>query len=339
MITLSELGEKLGLPVVGDGALIVTGVSAPEAEEKRPGSICVVWDKRSPRMENMPPGVMMIGRPELFKPGMSGLASGDPRGVLPALLPLFAPPRTDKRGIHWAAAVAKGAHVSNAAWVGPMCVVEDGASIGNGARLLSSVFVGSGASIGDGTVIEPNVSIMQGVRIGKNCVVHANTAIGCDGFGFLPGPDGLVKIPQIGGVEVGDDVEIGACCAIDRGAIGDTVVGDGTKIDNHVQIGHNVKIGRHCVICAMSGIAGSSVVEDGVTIAVQVGVTDHARIGAGATLAGRAGVTNDVPPGLVVSGFPARPHGEAKRAQVLAMRLPELYERIRRLERLNKIEP
>ena len=131
-------------------------------------------------------------------------------------------------------------------------------------------------------------------------------------------------------------MEIGACSTIDRGTIGDTVIGDGTKIDNHVQIGHNVRIGRHCVICSMTGIAGSSVVEDGVTISVQVGITDHVRIGKGAILAGRAGVTGDIPAGAVVSGFPARAHNEAKKAQVLSTRLPELYERLKRLERLHK---
>jgi UDP-3-O-[3-hydroxymyristoyl] glucosamine N-acyltransferase len=145
--------------------------------------------------------------------------------------------------------------------------------------------------------------------------------------------EAVLKIPQLGNVVVGDEVEIGACTTIDRGTIGDTVIGDGTKIDNHVQIGHNVRIGKNCIICAMSGIAGSSVVEDGVTVSAQAGITDHVRVGKGATLGGRAGVTNDVLPGAVVSGFPARPHNEAKRAQILTIRLPELYERLRSLER------
>jgi UDP-3-O-[3-hydroxymyristoyl] glucosamine N-acyltransferase len=176
---------------------------------------------------------------------------------------------------------------------------------------------------------------MEGTRIGKNCLLHASCVLGCDGFGFLPSPKGAVKIPQIGHVIVGDDVEIGACTAIDRGTIGDTMIGGGTKIDNHVQIGHNVQIGRHCVICAMTGIAGSSVIEDGVTVSGQSAITDHVRVGKGAILGGRSGVTKDLAEGSVVSGFPARPHGEVKRAQMLSIRLPELYERVKRLERLS----
>jgi UDP-3-O-[3-hydroxymyristoyl] glucosamine N-acyltransferase len=180
---------------------------------------------------------------------------------------------------------------------------------------------------------------MDGTRVGKNCFLHAGCVLGCDGFGFLPSPAGILKIPQIGKVVVGDDVEIGACTTIDRGTIGDTIIGSGTKIDNHVQVGHNVRIGRHCIICSMSGIAGSSIVEDGVTVSAQVGVTDHVRVGKGATLGGRAGVTNDIPEGAVVSGFPARPHSQARRTQVLTTRLPELYERVRRLETLNNLVP
>ncbi|GHS95932.1 UDP-3-O-acylglucosamine N-acyltransferase [Synergistales bacterium] len=338
-ITLKELGEKLGLELVGDGSKVINGVCAPY--DANPDSLCVIWDTKNTRLDEAVP---VLGRSDFFDDAnRSGLVSADPRLVLPALLSLFTRIVEHRSGVHPSAVVSPLAAVSPDAWVGPMCVLESGAVIGALARLDAGVYVGQDVFVGEKTVIESQAVLMPGTRVGKDCLLHAHCVIGCDGFGFIPtaspdSPSGrkIIKIPQIGNTVIEDNVEIGAFTAIDRGAIGDTIIGSGTKIANHVQIGHSVKIGRDCIICSMSGVGGSSVVEDGVTISVQAGVNDHVRIGKGALLGGRTGAANDVEPGAVVSGFPARPHNEARKALVLAARLPDIYERVKNLERITK---
>ncbi|MDR3231100.1 MAG: UDP-3-O-(3-hydroxymyristoyl)glucosamine N-acyltransferase [Synergistaceae bacterium] len=333
-LRLSELARKLNLGVVGDGDPFVRGVASPG--EGGTDVLCVIWDEK--HLALVKTDVPILGRPEFFSDGRSGLVSENPRTLLPPLLAIFEPPRPALRGVHPSAVVAPDARISDDAWIGPCCVVESGAEVASGAYLVAGVCVGQEVYIGANTVLEPHVVLMRGTRVGANCLLHGGCVLGCDGFGFIRSETGIVKIPQIGNVVVEDDVEIGACSSIDRGTVGDTVVGRGTKIDNQVQIGHNVRLGRDCLICAMSGVAGSSVVEDGVTISAEVGVTDHVRVGRGALLGGRSGVTNDIPDGAVVSGFPARSHREARRALVLSTHLPELFERVRRLERRGRDE-
>lgn len=332
LASICEILKDEKISVVGNSKHIINKIASPKDADKN--SLCVIWDKKA--LENLNAEVPIAGPQKLFLnengQGRDGLICDSPRALLPKLIALFSEPLEKKRGIDSSAVVSPGAKVYGA-YIGACAVVEAGAIICEGAEIHAGAFVGKNCFVGSNTVIEPRAVLVSDVKVGKNCLIHSGAVIGCDGFGFVREKGIVVKIPQTGGVTIGDDVEVGACTTIDRGAMDDTTIGDGTKIDNHVQIGHNVKIGKHCIICSMSGIAGSSVLEDYVTVSVQVGITDHVTIGQGATLAARTGVTNDIPAGALISGFPARPHNAAKRALVLAADLPLMSRRLRLLEK------
>jgi UDP-3-O-[3-hydroxymyristoyl] glucosamine N-acyltransferase len=211
-------------------------------------------------------------------------------------------------------------------------VIGNNVKIDDLVQLEANVYIDDGCVIGKGTVIESNVSIRRS-QIGKNVVLHSNCVIGCEGFGFIPTPSGIVKIPQTGSVVIGDNVEIGACSAVDCGTIGNTVIGEGTRIDNHVQIGHNCKIGKNCIFCGKVGIAGSVTVGENVIFAAEAASRDHVKIGSNAQIAGRSGITRDIPSGVTVSGFPAQDHKKELKQQAYVARLSKLYERVKELEK------
>ena len=337
--TLAEICEKLQdekISISGNPKHLIKKIASPKDADKN--SLCVVWDKKA--FEKLNPKSAIAGLQKFFDREKEnngiirdGLVCDTPRALLPKLLALFADKTEKLKGVHPSAVILSGAKVSENAYVGPCAVIQSGAVVESGAEIHSGASIGKNCKIGENSIIEPNAVLAANVKIGKNCLIHSGAIIGCDGFGFVRENGIIVKIPQTGGVTIGDDVEVGACTTIDRGAMDDTLIGDGTKIDNHVQIGHNVKIGKHCIICSMSGIAGSSVLEDYVTVSVQVGITDHVTIGTGTTLAARTGVTNDIPANSLVSGFPARPHNAAKRALVLAADLPLMSRKLRLLEK------
>lgn len=252
--------------------------------------------------------------------------------VLSALAPAAARPAP---GVHATAFVDAAAKVDRAATVGPLCVVGPGAEVGAGAVLVASVTIGARAKVGAGSVLHPGVVVGDRCIVGESCILQPGVKIGADGFGYIPGKDGIVKIPHIGNVVIGRQVEIGANTCIDRAKFGSTSVGDGTKIDNLVQIGHNCRVGRHCLICGQCGLSGSVTVGDGVILAGGVGVADNLTIGAGARIGASSGVMNDIPAGESWLGSPAMPIRDA--AQNYAM-FRDLAKHIRELRRQLKAE-
>ena len=336
-LTLGEIALKLKGRIVGEPLAEVRKPASPKSAVE--GDICAVWEAAD--FDGLKPGVFVLASVDIFasRPDLEGVLVKDPRAAFPELLALYVP-ETARQGVHPSAVVSPEARVSPGAWVGPLCIVEDGAVIEEGVQLRANVFVGAGCHLGAETVVEPGAVLLERVRTGKKCLIHSGAFLGCDGFGILPPAEGNppVKIPQLGGVVLGDEVEIGACSTVDRGTLDDTVVGSFTKVDDHVHIAHNAIIGENCILVAMTGIAGSAVLEDNVTMAARSGVRDHARIGAGATVAAYGGAVKDVLPGAVVSGFPARDHRENFRVQAAQQRLPELLQRVKNLERRAKKE-
>jgi UDP-3-O-[3-hydroxymyristoyl] glucosamine N-acyltransferase len=243
------------------------------------------------------------------------------------------------RGVHATAAVSPTARLGRDAAVGAYAVIEDDAEIGEGSVISSFCFVGKGTRIGRRTLLYPHVTVREQVSVGDGCIIHSGAVIGADGFGFVTVEGEHHKVPQVGTVEIQDAVEIGANVTIDRARFNKTVVGRGTKIDNLVQIAHNVVVGEHCLIVAQAGISGSTVIGNGVTIAGQAGLTGHISVGDGAIIAAQAGVTKPVRAGTLVSGYPAQDHDTAKRINAYVQGLPKMHEELKRLKaRIEELE-
>jgi UDP-3-O-[3-hydroxymyristoyl] glucosamine N-acyltransferase len=234
------------------------------------------------------------------------------------------PPVTFTPGIHPTAVVAASARLGKDVSVQPHAVIEDGVVIGDRTVIGAGNYIGHESRVGADCRFYANISLRERTVVGDRVILHSGVVLGADGFGYEQVNGTHKKIPQVGNVEIGDDVEIGANSAIDRGRFGRTRIGKGTKIDNLVQIGHNCVIGEHCIICGLVGIAGSTIIGDHVTLAGQVGVAGHLTIGDKSIIMAQAGVTKDVPPGSIMLGAPAVPHKEFKRVNAAIQRLPEI---------------
>jgi UDP-3-O-[3-hydroxymyristoyl] glucosamine N-acyltransferase len=329
--TLRALAEALGAVLDGDPDVVVSGVAPLHGAG--PEQISFLTDGRYREAARTSRAAAFLAPDDAGELPGPVLRSRSPKLALIELLRLFYPESSAPPGIHATAVVAADAYVDPSASVGALTVVEAQAVVRAGARIFPLVYVGRGAEIGEASVLYPHVVIRDGVRIGRRVIIHPGAVLGADGFGYAFDGAAHRKIPQVGGVIVEDDVEIGANATIDRSTIGDTVIGQGVKIDNLVQIGHNVEVGDHSVIAAQTGIAGSSRVGRGTVIGGQAGIADHVTIGDGAMLGARSAALGDLDGGQPYMGIPARPAGEARRIWAAESRLPRLLRRVLELER------
>ena len=335
--TLGALAAALGAALEGDPDRVITGV-AP-LESAGPDHIAFLTDPRyRERAKTSRAGAFLVPLDTVDVPAPT-LRTAAPQDALIDLLLLFHPPVSPTPGIHPTAVVAADACVDATAAIGALAIVGAGARIAASVRLHPLVYVGADAEVGEGSELYPHVVVRERVSLGRRVIVHAGAVIGSDGFGYVPGPDGHRKIPQVGTVIIEDDVEIGANSAIDRAMLGATIVRRGTKIDNLVQVGHNVEIGERSILVAQVGISGSSRLGRAVVLGGQVGIADHVTVGDEAKIAAQSGIHADVPAGERLLGTPARPITQAKRIMLAENHLPEFARRLRALERrLERLE-
>ncbi len=332
-VRLRDLARQLGAELVGDGDLLVTGVAG--LEHAGPGDITFLAAReRIEQLAGCPAAAVIVG------PGLEAdrpaLRVADPYAAFSLLLSRLEmdPDRVFPPGIHPTAVVDPTADVARAVAIGPYCVIGAGAVVGEGTRLGAHVVLGPEVTVGRDGFLHAGVCIREKCRVGDRVILHSHCVVGSDGFGYRPGPAGLVKIPQVGIVVLEDDVELGAGTCVDRATVGQTVIGRGTKLDNLVQVGHNVVIGAHCAISAQTGISGSCKLGSGVTMGGQVGLADHLTIGDGVKVGAKSGLHRDTPAGSEVFGYPALDAREAFRVASALRKLPDLLRTVARLERL-----
>lgn len=330
-MTAAEIAKLLAGEVVGDGSVELRSFAA--ADVAQPGDLTFAENAEylAKAEASAASAILVDGKAVSAKKVLIRVAK--PRVAFAQVLPLFFPERTFAPGIHPTAVIAATASVDPTAHIGPHCVVEDQVKLGPGVVLQGCNHVGEGSTLGAATRLFPNVTIYPRSQIGCRVCIHAGTVIGSDGFGYVLDAGQHRKVPQIGTVILGDDVEIGANVTIDRGALGATVVGRGTKIDNLVQIGHNVVIGEHCIVVSQTGVAGSTQLGNYVVLGGQVGLAGHIHIGDKAVIAAQSGVMHDIPSGEKWWGSPAQPDKQTKRQHLALQKLPELLRRVAELEK------
>jgi len=330
---LAELAEMVGGRVEGDPERAVEAIRS--LEDAGPRDLSVLKNPRyREQAEASRAGALLVG-PALAGavPGRDLLVVGDPDYALTRLVAVLHPPARREPGVHPTAVLEPGCEVDPTAYVGPYAVIGAGSRIAAGAAVHAAVSVGRGCEVAEGAVLHPHAVLYDGTAVGANSVVHAGAVLGADGFGYATQGGAHHKVPQIGRVVVEAEVEIGANTTIDRATLGETRIGAGTKIDNLVQVGHNVRIGRHCILCGQAGIAGSTRLGDGVVLAGQAGVAGHIELGDRVQVAAKSAALAPAAAGTVVAGIPAVELRRWRRQVALLARLEEMSRRLRALEK------
>jgi UDP-3-O-[3-hydroxymyristoyl] glucosamine N-acyltransferase len=355
-MTLGELARYLGGRVIGEEGLTIRGVMT--IDEAQEGDVTFIAnEKYSKKLATtrasaviVSPKFQAVGAP--LAGAQKDRAGASPAPTMPALLvienpylafarvvELFRPEEVHPRGIHPTAIICPTARLGQEVSIYPRAFVGERTSLGDRVVIMPNVYVGEDCQIGDDTLLYPNVVIYPGTVIGKKVRIHANTVIGSSGFGFAPEEEGYFPIPQIGNTILEDEVEVGANSTIQRGALGSTRIGKGTKMGSQVQIAHNVEIGENTLLIGQVGIAGSSKIGSRVILAGGVGVVGHVKVGDDVKVGARSGVTNDLPSGGTYLGYPAEPIEKMRRTQVAIHRLPSMMELLRSLKkRIEEIE-
>ena len=329
--TAAEISKLLGGEVLGDSSLVLTGF-AP-ADRAQPGNLTFAENENYfARADQSAASAIIVDGP-FTSNRKTIIRVPNSRIAFAKVLPLFFPEPVFPAGIHPSAIIPATAQVDPTAHIGPYCVLGEQVRVGPRTVLQGGNHLGAQCQLGEDVNIFPNVTLYPRTQIGHRVRIHSGSVIGADGFGYVLDNGIHRKVPQIGNVIIQDDVEIGANVTIDRGALGPTVVGKGTKIDNLVQIAHNVSLGEHCVIVSQAGIAGSTKLGSYVVLGGQVGLAGHLKIGNRVSVAAQSGVMNNIPDGEKWIWTPAQPDRQAKRQMIALQQLPELFRRVKDLEK------
>ena len=329
------IAQQVGGIVEGDGSVTVNTFS--KIEEAKPGSISFLTNpKYTHHIYDTEASIVLVRKDFIAEHPINStlIRVEDPYATLSALLTMVAQFMfVMPTGIEQPCHIASGIEPDADSYVGAFAYIGEGAKLGKGVKIFPQSYIGRNVTIGDGTIIYPGVKIYDNCKIGARCIIHSGAVIGADGFGFAPTPDGYHKIPQIGIVEISDDVEIGANTTVDRATMGATRIGRGTKLDNLIQVAHNVEIGESTVMAAQAGVAGSTKIGDQCMIGGQVGFAGHIHVGNNVHIGAQSGIPNNLPDGSQVMGYPAVPARDFMRQSAYIKRLGQLFKRVDELEK------